>query len=99
MKQALGALPEGRRKIITNHDAFGYFGAAYGLEIIAPEGVSTESEASAQDVAKDHPPDQGRAHPGQSRAISDFAAVPGTQQEFGALIKAWVEADADCPSS
>lgn len=52
VKQALGALPEARRRIITSHDAFGYFGAAYGLEIIAPEGVSTESEASAQDVAK-----------------------------------------------
>jgi zinc/manganese transport system substrate-binding protein len=52
VKQALAALPEARRKIITSHDAFGYFGAAYGLEIIAPEGVSTESEASAQDVAK-----------------------------------------------
>jgi zinc/manganese transport system substrate-binding protein len=52
VKQALGALPEARRKIITSHDAFGYFGKAYGLEIIAPEGVSTESEASAQDVAK-----------------------------------------------
>jgi zinc/manganese transport system substrate-binding protein len=52
VKQALAALPEDRRKIITSHDAFGYFGAAYGLEIVAPEGVSTESEASAQDVAK-----------------------------------------------
>ncbi len=52
MRAALAALPEARRKIITSHDAFGYFGAAYGLEIIAPEGVSTESEASAQDVAK-----------------------------------------------
>ncbi|HEX2448585.1 MAG TPA: metal ABC transporter substrate-binding protein [Methyloceanibacter sp.] len=52
VKQALGALPQARRKIITSHDAFGYFGAAYGLEIIAPEGVSTESEASAQDVAR-----------------------------------------------
>jgi zinc/manganese transport system substrate-binding protein len=51
-KQALGALPEARRRIITSHDAFGYFGKAYGLEIIAPQGVSTESEASAQDVAK-----------------------------------------------
>jgi zinc/manganese transport system substrate-binding protein len=48
----MAPLPEQRRKIITSHDAFGYFGAAYGLEIIAPEGVSTESEASAQDVAK-----------------------------------------------
>jgi zinc/manganese transport system substrate-binding protein len=52
VKAAIGALPEARRKIITSHDAFGYFGNAYGLEIIAPEGVSTESEASAQDVAK-----------------------------------------------
>jgi zinc/manganese transport system substrate-binding protein len=49
---ALGKLPVERRKIITSHDAFGYFGAAYGIEVIAPEGVSTESEASAQDVAK-----------------------------------------------
>ena len=52
VKAALAALPKERRKIITSHDAFGYFGATYGLEVIAPEGVSTESEASAQDVAK-----------------------------------------------
>jgi zinc/manganese transport system substrate-binding protein len=52
VKAVLAALPKERRKIITSHDAFGYFGAAYGLEVIAPEGVSTESEASAQDVAK-----------------------------------------------
>jgi zinc/manganese transport system substrate-binding protein len=52
VKAKLATLPSDRRKLITTHDAFGYFGAAYGLEIIAPEGVSTESEASAQDVAK-----------------------------------------------
>lgn len=52
VKTALAALPEARRKIITSHDAFGYFADAYGLEVIAPEGMSTESEASAQDVAK-----------------------------------------------
>jgi zinc/manganese transport system substrate-binding protein len=52
VKEAIEALPPERREIITSHDAFGYFGAAYGLKIIAPEGVSTESEASAQDVAK-----------------------------------------------
>lgn len=45
------AEPADRRKIITSHDAFGYFGAAYGLELLAPEGVSTESEATAADVA------------------------------------------------
>jgi zinc/manganese transport system substrate-binding protein len=52
VRAAIAKLPEARCKIITSHDAFGYFGNAYGLEIIAPEGVSTESEASAQDVAK-----------------------------------------------
>jgi zinc/manganese transport system substrate-binding protein len=52
VKQSLGKLPAARRKIITSHDAFGYFGKAYGLDIIAPEGVSTESEASAKDIAK-----------------------------------------------
>lgn len=51
-RSAMAALPAGRRKIITSHDAFGYFGAAYGLELLAPEGVSTESEASATDVAR-----------------------------------------------
>jgi zinc/manganese transport system substrate-binding protein len=52
VKEAIAKLPADRRKIITTHDAFGYFGAAYGMEFIAPEGVSTESEASAKDVAK-----------------------------------------------
>ncbi len=52
VRGALAKLPNDRRRIITSHDAFGYFGAAYGLEIVAPEGVSTDSEASAQDVAK-----------------------------------------------
>jgi zinc/manganese transport system substrate-binding protein len=51
VKDTLDKLPEDRRRIITSHDAFGYFGAAYGLEVIAPEGMSTESEASAKDVA------------------------------------------------
>lgn len=51
-RSAMAALPADRRKIITSHDAFGYFGAAYGLTLLAPEGVSTESEASATDVAR-----------------------------------------------
>ena len=45
-------MPEAKRKVITTHDAFGYFGAAYGVSFLAPEGISTESEASAADVAK-----------------------------------------------
>src|SRR5262249_11805154 len=52
VKEAIAKLSPERRKIITTHDAFGYVGAAYGMEFIAPESVSTESEASAKDVAK-----------------------------------------------
>jgi zinc/manganese transport system substrate-binding protein len=48
----IAKIPSGRREIITTHDAFGYFGSAYGFRFIAPEGVSTETEASARDVAK-----------------------------------------------
>ena len=44
-------IPQSRRKVISTHDAFGYFAAAYGIEFIAPLGVSTESEASARDIA------------------------------------------------
>lgn len=51
VRAALATLPADRRRIITSHDAFGYFGAAYGLRLSAPEGVSTEAEASAADVA------------------------------------------------
>ena len=52
VKSAIGKIPAERRRVITTHDAFGYFSAAYGMQFIAPQGVSTESEASAQDVAK-----------------------------------------------
>ncbi|QFR33205.1 metal ABC transporter substrate-binding protein [Ancylobacter sp. TS-1] len=52
VKAAVAAIPAGNRRIITSHDAFGYFGAAYGIEFVAPQGVSTEAEASAKDVAR-----------------------------------------------
>jgi len=52
VKAALARIPAEQRKVITSHDAFGYFEAAYGIEFVAPSGVSTESEASAADVAK-----------------------------------------------
>jgi zinc/manganese transport system substrate-binding protein len=45
-------VPADKRRIITSHDAFGYFAHAYGIDFLAPEGVSTDAEASAADVAK-----------------------------------------------
>jgi zinc/manganese transport system substrate-binding protein len=49
--EAIGRIPPARRKVISTHDAFGYFASAYGIEFVAPLGVSTESEASARDIA------------------------------------------------
>jgi zinc/manganese transport system substrate-binding protein len=51
VKAAVAAIPEDKRVIITSHDAFGYFEHEYGLTFLAPEGISTEAEASAADVA------------------------------------------------
>jgi zinc/manganese transport system substrate-binding protein len=51
VRDAVAQIPPTRRKVISTHDAFGYFAAAYGIEFIAPLGVSTESEASARDIA------------------------------------------------
>lgn len=52
LKARIAAVPPEKRRVITTHDAFGYFGAAYGIEFLAPEGISTESEASAAGVAR-----------------------------------------------
>jgi len=52
VRAAVAKIPADRRRIITTHDAFGYFATAYGLDFVAPQGVSTESEVSAKDVAK-----------------------------------------------
>ena len=52
IRSMLGGLPESRRTVVTSHDAFQYFGRDYGLTFLAPQGLSTESEASAQDVAR-----------------------------------------------
>lgn len=51
-RQKFAAIPAEKRKVLTGHDAFGYFAAAYNIQFLAPVGYSTESEASAQSVAK-----------------------------------------------
>jgi zinc/manganese transport system substrate-binding protein len=51
VRAAVARIPPDHRKVISTHDAFGYFAAAYGVAFIAPLGVSTESEPSARDIA------------------------------------------------
>jgi zinc/manganese transport system substrate-binding protein len=51
VREQVAQIPPGRRKVISTHHAFGYFAAAYGIDFIAPLGVSTESEPGARDIA------------------------------------------------
>ena len=51
-KQSLGSIPKDRRVLITAHDAFNYFGRAYGIEVRGIQGISTESEAGVADINK-----------------------------------------------
>jgi zinc/manganese transport system substrate-binding protein len=48
----LDAVPRAQRRVITSHDAFGYFGVVYGVDFLAPQGWSTHSEPSAAAVAR-----------------------------------------------
>lgn len=51
LKARAGELPPERRVLVTSHDAFGYFGRAYGFEVVGLQGMSTVSEASLADVS------------------------------------------------
>lgn len=50
-KEKLSKLPGDRRTVVTAHDAFGYLADAYGLNFLAPVGIDTEAEPSAQELA------------------------------------------------
>ena len=51
-KKQIATIPANKRKVITSHDAFGYFAAQYGVQFLAPQGVNTETEPSAKQVAQ-----------------------------------------------
>ncbi|TVQ98137.1 MAG: manganese transporter [Spirochaetaceae bacterium] len=50
VREVLASIPAARRFLVTAHDAFGYLGAAYGIEVIGVQGLSTESEAGLEDI-------------------------------------------------
>ncbi len=52
VREQLAAIPRAQRRVITSHDAFGYYAAAYGVEFFAPQGWNTHSEPSAAAVAR-----------------------------------------------
>ncbi len=51
IESTLAVIPAEQRRVITTHDAFGYYGARYGVEFLSAEGISTEFEPSAKAIA------------------------------------------------
>jgi zinc/manganese transport system substrate-binding protein len=52
IRRAIAALPEAKRRVVSSHDAFGYFSRAYGLVFLAPVGVANDAEPTAKEVAR-----------------------------------------------
>lgn len=50
-RASLAAIPQARRVMMTSHDAFGYLGRAYGIELISVLGLSSEAEPAARTIA------------------------------------------------
>ncbi len=85
--------------MITSHDAFGYFATAYGIQFLAPRGVSTDSEASAAEVAA-RLIDQIRRHDVRAvlvENISDPRLVERIAREGGAAVGGRLYSDALSP--
>lgn len=80
------AVPAAQRKVLTSHDAFGYFGDAYGVTFMAPLGFSTEAEPSAADVARlitqikaEHVSAYFFENSGDPRLVKQIAAASGAR--------------------
>ena len=52
VREQVATVPQARRRVVTSHDAFGYFGDAYDIVFLAPQGISTEAEPSAAQVGR-----------------------------------------------
>lgn len=52
VQEQINRVPQTQRVLVTAHDAFQYFSAAYGIEVHAPQGISTESEAGVEDIRR-----------------------------------------------
>ena len=92
------AIAKSQRRVITSHDAFGYFGAAYDIEFLAPQGMSTGSEASAASVARLI--DQIKRQSVRAlfvENISDPRLIQRLAQEGGAVIGGRLYSDALSP--
>jgi zinc/manganese transport system substrate-binding protein len=105
VRAAVAQIPPERRKVISTHNAFGYFAARYGIEFIAPSGVSTETEPSARDVAGIIGQIKAAKIPavflenfGDPRLVSRIAAETGARVGGTLFSDALTDEKGDCPT-
>jgi zinc/manganese transport system substrate-binding protein len=95
IRKAIARLPETRRKVVSSHDAFGYFARAYGLRFLAPAGVAGHSEPGAQSVARLIAQlRREKAPPVFLENISDPRLIERIRSESGAAMGGTLYADA-----
>lgn len=101
----IDAVPEEKRKVLTSHDAFGYYGKEYGVTFLSPLGMSTETEASAADVAEliDQIKKEGIKvyfieNSNDSRLVRQIASATGAQPGGELYPEALSDADGPAPS-
>jgi zinc/manganese transport system substrate-binding protein len=99
------SIPMAQRKVLTSHDAFGYFGDAYGVTFLAPLGFSTEAEPSAADVARlitqiksEHVSAYFFESSGDPRLVKQIAAASGAQPGGELYVEALSAADGPAAS-
>jgi zinc/manganese transport system substrate-binding protein len=102
--QVQAIAPE-RRKVLTSHDAFGYFGDAYGVTFLSPLGFSTESEASAADVGRlinqikrEHVSAYFFENSGDPRLVQQIARASGAQPGGELFVESLSTADGPAPT-
>lgn len=94
-----------RRKILTSHDAFGYFGREYGVTFLSPIGVSTETEASAADVSKlieqiksEHVKTYFFENSNDPRLVKQVAAATGAEPGGELYVESLSDAEGPAPT-
>jgi zinc/manganese transport system substrate-binding protein len=98
VRDAVAKIPPDRRRIVTTHDAFGYFADAYGLAFVAPAGFSTEAEVSAKNVAKIIRQIRAEKFPAVFlETISDPRLIDRIARETGAKVGGALYSDALSP--
>ncbi len=95
LRAHISKIPIAQRQVITTHDAFGYFGAVYGVRFLAAESMSSESEPSAADLAKlVHQIKQTRATALFIENMSDPRLIEQIANETGVKLGGTLFADA-----